>query len=57
MVQPQIGGLPYAGSGQIRGDPAHPRYSYRRVTTLLRREGFEVDPKRVACIRRKEGSR
>jgi len=33
----------------------HPRYGYRRITALLRREGFEVNPKRVARIRREEG--
>ena len=33
----------------------HPRYDYRRITALLRREGFEVNPKRVARIRREEG--
>ena len=33
----------------------HPRYGYRRITTLLRREGFEVNVKRVARIRREEG--
>ena len=29
----------------------HPRYGYRRITALLRREGFEVNAKRVARIR------
>jgi putative transposase len=33
----------------------HPRYGYRRITALLRREGFEVNPKRVARIRREKG--
>lgn len=33
----------------------HPRYGYRRITALLRREGFEVNPKRVARVRREEG--
>jgi HTH-like domain len=33
----------------------HPRYGYRRVTALMRREGFEVNVKRVARIRREEG--
>ena len=33
----------------------HPRYGYRRITALLRREGFEVNGKRVARIRREEG--
>jgi transposase InsO family protein len=34
---------------------AHPRYGYRRVTALLRREGQEVNAKRVQRVRRKEG--
>jgi putative transposase len=33
----------------------HPRYGYRRVTALLRREGHEVNAKRVQRMRRKEG--
>jgi transposase InsO family protein len=33
----------------------HPRYGYRRITVLMRREGFEVNTKRVARIRREEG--
>ena len=33
----------------------HPRYGYRRITALLRRDGFEVNAKRVARIRREEG--
>jgi transposase InsO family protein len=33
----------------------HPRYGYRRVTALLRREGQEVNAKRVQRVRRKEG--
>ena len=33
----------------------HPRYGYRRVTALLRREGREINPKRVQRVRRKEG--
>jgi transposase InsO family protein len=33
----------------------HPRYGYRRITSLLRREGFEVNAKRVQRIRREEG--
>ena len=33
----------------------HPRYGYRRITALVRREGFEVNAKRVARIRRQEG--
>lgn len=34
---------------------AHPRYGYRRVTAVLRREGHEVNAKRVQRVRRKEG--
>jgi putative transposase len=33
----------------------HPRYGYRRITALMRQEGFEVNAKRVARIRREEG--
>ena len=33
----------------------HPRYGYRRMTALLRREGFEVNAKRVQRLRRAEG--
>ncbi|MES2310413.1 MAG: IS3 family transposase [Verrucomicrobiota bacterium] len=33
----------------------HPRYGYRRVTALLRREGWKVNPKRVQRLRREEG--
>ena len=33
----------------------HPRYGYRRVTALLRREGHEINGKRVQRVRRKEG--
>ena len=33
----------------------HPRYGYRRITALMRREGFEVNGKRVARIRSEEG--
>ena len=29
----------------------HPRYGYRRITALMRREGFEVNGKRVARLR------
>ena len=34
---------------------AHPRYGYRRIGALLRREGQRVNPKRVQRIRRQEG--
>ena len=33
----------------------HPRYGYRRVTALLRREGHAINAKRVQRVRRKEG--
>ena len=32
----------------------HPRYGYRRITALMRREGFEVNGKRVARFRIEE---
>jgi len=33
----------------------HPRYGYRRITVLLRRNGFTVNPKRVQRLRREKG--
>ena len=33
----------------------HPRYGYRRITALLRREGWSVNAKRVQRVRRQEG--
>jgi putative transposase len=33
----------------------HPRYGYRRITALLRREGWKVNAKRVQRVRRMEG--
>lgn len=33
----------------------HPRYGYRRIAALLRREGREINVKRVQRVRRKEG--
>ena len=33
----------------------HPRYGYRRVTAVLRRQGQEINAKRVQRVRRKEG--
>jgi transposase InsO family protein len=33
----------------------HPRYGYRRVTALLRRDGHELNAKRVQRVRRREG--
>jgi len=35
--------------------PEHPRYGYRRITALLRREGWEVNRKRVQRLWRREG--
>lgn len=35
----------------------HPRYGYRRITALLRREGMEINAKRVQRVRRQEGLR
>jgi transposase InsO family protein len=34
---------------------ANPRYGYRRVTALLRRDGEKINPKRVQRVRRAEG--
>ena len=33
----------------------HPRYGYRRITELLKREGADVNPKRVQRVRRMTG--
>lgn len=33
----------------------HPRYGYRRVTALLRRDGYDINAKRVQRVRRQEG--
>lgn len=33
----------------------HPRYGYRRITALLRREGESVNAKRVQRVRRERG--
>jgi len=33
----------------------HPRYGYRRITALLKRDGWAVNAKRVQRIRRQEG--
>lgn len=35
----------------------HPRYGYRRITAILRREGFRVNRKRIHRIWRREGLR
>ena len=35
----------------------HPRYGYRRITALMRREGFEVNVKRVRRIDEKKESK
>jgi putative transposase len=34
---------------------SHPRYGYRRISALLRREGERINPKRVQRIRGQEG--
>lgn len=34
---------------------AHPRYGYRRITALLRRGGWGINPKAVQRLRRREG--
>jgi putative transposase len=36
---------------------AHPRYGYRRITTILRREGYCVNHKRIQRLCRDEGLR
>ena len=36
---------------------AHPRYGYRRMTTILRREGYCVNHKRIQRLCRDEGLR
>ena len=48
-------GEPAHPQGSARVKRKHPRYGYRRITALMRREGFEVNGKRVARIRREEG--
>ena len=35
----------------------HPRYGYRRITRLLRRDGWDVNPKRIYRLWRREGLR
>lgn len=39
----------------VRLSRQHPRYGYRRITALLRREGRRINAKRVARVRRAEG--
>lgn len=39
----------------VKLSQSHPRYGYRRITALLRREGLQVNEKRVQRIRRMEG--
>ena len=33
----------------------HPRYAYRRITAMVRRDGYLVNPKRTQRVRRIEG--
>src|SRR5665811_1353696 len=35
----------------------HPRYGYRRIGDLLRREGFRANPKRIYRLWKREGYR
>ena len=35
----------------------HPRYGYRRIAALLRREGWHVGKRHIQCLRRAEGLR
>ena len=39
----------------LRLSQAHPRYGYRRITALLRRDGLVINAKRVQRLRRLEG--
>ena len=39
----------------VRLSCQHPRYGYRRITALLRREGRRINAKRVVRVRRAEG--
>ena len=41
--------------GIIALSQKHPRYGYRRVTVMMRREGFVINTKRVQKVRREEG--
>jgi transposase InsO family protein len=41
--------------GIIALSQKHPRYGYRRVTAMMRREGFVINTKRVQRVRREEG--
>lgn len=43
------------GGRIVRLSRKHPRYGYRRITALLRREGCKINAKRVARVRRAEG--
>jgi putative transposase len=57
--------LRYAGAGRERDQALlsrvrelareHPRYGYRRITALLRREGWSVNRKRIHRLWRREG--
>ena len=39
----------------VETSESHPRYGYRRVTAVLRREGHQVNEKRTQRVRRVEG--
>jgi putative transposase len=39
----------------IKLSEEHPRYGYRRISALLRRDGLTINPKRVQRLRRMEG--
>ena len=43
------------GSRIVALSRRHPRYGYRRITALLKREGRRINAKRVARVRRAEG--
>ncbi|MFD2277814.1 IS3 family transposase, partial [Rubritalea spongiae] len=39
----------------LRLSKDNPRYGYRRITALMRREGHKINSKRVQAIRRRHG--
>ncbi|MDF1862765.1 MAG: IS3 family transposase [Verrucomicrobiales bacterium] len=39
----------------LRLSEKHPRYSYRRITAMMRRDGYVINEKRVLRVRREAG--
>ncbi|MDF1862856.1 MAG: IS3 family transposase [Verrucomicrobiales bacterium] len=39
----------------LRLSEKNPRYGYRRITAMMRREGYQIDEKRVLRVRREAG--